>query len=95
MNLTEPPPNFTKIVIIKVLKGLELRVLAALPKGSEFNSAHLRGGSQPSATPVPGGSNVLFWPSQVPGTYTVHRHTHTQHTHTHKIKINKSFKRKS
>lgn len=66
--------------------------LGAFPALAEdlvgFNPQHQHGISPLPLTPVPGGSNALFWPRRAPGIPEVHTHSGGQsHIHVKKIKI--------
>lgn len=48
---------------------------------------------QTSIPPIPGGSNMVFWPLGSPSMHMVHRHTRRPNSLTHKTKTNKSLKK--
>lgn len=54
-----------------------------------FNPQHQHGISPLPLTPVPGGSNALFWPRRAPGIPEVHTHS-GGHSHIHVKKKNKN-----
>ena len=61
----------------------QLRALAALPRGPEFNSQQPQDSSQPSVSPVPG-SDPFFWLMQALHVCSALVHTWAKHSYTQK-----------
>ena len=58
---------------------------------TQVESQHPYNGSQPSITPVPRGSGILFQTSKAPGMHVLHIHVHRGNTYKIKFKNLKKF----